>query len=56
VNFFIGITIAFVTNKLYWFFANMTILIYVHSMSTFPARIISHCIFYIVVCIKGIEN
>jgi len=42
MNFLIRVDVAFVAGKLNGFFANMAILIYMHIMSTYSARIDPH--------------
>lgn len=54
MNFFICVDIAFVANKLDWFFAYVAILEYFHTISTFSARVNFHQLYYVVVCIKGV--
>jgi len=52
MNFFIRIDIAFVANKLNWFFADRAVLVYIHIMSTFSTRVISHDTWYVLFVLK----
>jgi len=55
MNFLIHVDIAFVASKLNGFFTNMAILIYVHAISTYSARDISHACTRVFFVLKACE-